>query len=104
MMEIKETRIYRIPSQNNIDPIDLFVTWYGEHRSQVVIRCWDKAWTAYWGGHWVEEVERFLLMDNIEYLVTSLARTRAHQERNWLKNIIKSIQQYLKAQGFEVAA
>lgn len=43
MMEIKETRIYRIPSQNNIDPIDLFVTWYGEHRSQVVIRCWDKS-------------------------------------------------------------
>ncbi|CRX64038.1 hypothetical protein ABR2090_1111 [Acinetobacter baumannii] len=40
----------------------------------------------------------------IDYLVTSLARTRAHQERNWLKNIIKSIQQYLKAQGFEVAA
>ncbi|MHA3090825.1 hypothetical protein [Acinetobacter brisouii] len=100
MVEPKETRIYHIPSNNGVDPINLFVLWYGENKSQVVIRCWDHAWTAFWGAHWVEQVERFMLMDNVSYLVNSFSRTRTKREEKWLKDIILSIQEFLKEQGF----
>ena len=49
-MEIKEIRTHHIPAQDGVDPIDVFIVWYGCCKSQVTIRCWDKAWTAYWGA------------------------------------------------------
>lgn len=102
--EIKETRIYRIPKQLGVDPIDLFIDWYGDEKSQVTIRCWDTAWTAYWGGHWDEKVERFLVDEKrIGYLVNSFSRTHNTRETKWLRNIMASVQEHLKQLGFEKA-
>lgn len=96
-MEIKEIRTHHIPAQDGVDPIDVFIVWYGGCKSQVTIRCWDKAWTAYWGGHWEENVEKFLTEHTeIEYLVTSFSRTRSRTEQKWLREILESIRKYLK--------
>ena len=96
-MEIKEIRTHHIPAQDGVDPIDVFIVWYGEHKSQVTIRCWDKAWTAYWGGHWEEKVEKFLSEHaGVGYLVNSFSRTRSRTEQKWLREILESIRKYLK--------
>lgn len=97
-MEIKEVGTHHIPAQDGVDPIDVFIVWYGGCKSQVTIRCWDKAWTAYWGGHWEEKVEKFLSEHaGIEYLVGSFSRTRSRTEQKWLREIIESIRKYLKS-------
>lgn len=97
-MEVKEVRVHHIPAQNSVDPIDVFIVWYGECKSQVTIRCWNQAWTAYWGGHWDERVEKFILENaDIDYLVTKFSRTRSNVERKWLREIIESVREYLKS-------
>ena len=95
-MEVKEVRIHHVPAQDGVDPIDLFIVWYGEHKSQVTLRCWDHAWTAYWGGHWEERVEPFLSKHaTIGYLVNSFSRTQSPREKKWLRQILESIRKYL---------
>lgn len=96
-MQVKEVRTHHIPSQDGVDSINLFVVWYGECRSQVTIQCWDHAWTAYWGAHWVERVEDFITdPEIIDYLISSFSRTRQARERKWLRQIIESIRKYFK--------
>lgn len=100
-MEVKEVRIHHIPAQDGVDPIDVFIVWYGEHKSQITIRCWDQAWTGYRGGHWYEQAEKYLTecVDKglIDHLVSLFSRTQSHKERKWLKNIIGSIHKHLKS-------
>jgi len=97
-MDIKEVRTYHIPAQDGVDPIDLFIVWYGECKSQVTIRCWDQAWTAYWGGHWEEKVENFMSTHTgVDYLVTSFSRTRSTTERKWVRQIVESIRKHFKS-------
>ncbi|WP_218955590.1 hypothetical protein [Acinetobacter sp. YH12083] len=94
-MKIEDIRTHHIPAQDGVDPIDVFIVWYGEHRSQVTIRCWDQAWTAYWGGHWERQVKNFISSHTgVCYLVNSFARTRGAVERKWLRQIVESIRKY----------
>ncbi|MCH7308380.1 hypothetical protein MMO38_09550 [Acinetobacter sp. NIPH 1852] len=99
-MEIKEVRIHHIPAQNGVDPIDVFIAWYGEHKSQITIRCWDCAWTGYRGSHWTEKVEKYLVncVDEgmTDHLVQLFSRTRSAKEIKWLTKIIGNIHQYFK--------
>lgn len=100
-MEVKEVRVYHIPAQDGVDPIDLFIVWYGGCKSQITIRCWDHAWTGYRGGHWTERVENYLIdcVDNgmTDHLAYLFARTSRKTELKWLTRIIGSIHKYLKS-------
>ena len=99
-MDIKEVRSHHIPAQNKVDPIDIFICWYGEDKSQVTIRCWDSAWTAFRGGHSSEKVEKYLLdcleMGLDDHLVELFSRTRSPREIKWLTRIFNNIHLYLK--------
>ncbi|WEI04060.1 hypothetical protein PYR78_03045 [Acinetobacter johnsonii] len=99
-MEVKEVRTHHIPAQTGVDPIDLFIVWYGEHKSQITIRCWDSAWTGYRGGHWTEKAENYLIecIDEgmTDHLVQLFSRTRSPREIKWLTQILGSIHKYLK--------
>lgn len=100
-MEIKEVRTHHIPAQDGVDPIDVFIVWYGDCKSQVTIRCWDKAWTGYRGGHHTPRVEDYLV-DCVEkgmtdHLVMLFSRTMQNSELSWLTKIIKNIHKHLKS-------
>lgn len=100
MNDVREVRVYHIPESNNVDPIDVFIVWYGECRSQITIRCWDRAWTAYRGGHLTEKVECYLVecVDRgmTDHLANLFSRTRSCAEIAWLKRIMVNISEYLK--------
>lgn len=100
-MDIKEVRTYHIPAQDGVDPIDVFIVWYGECKSQITIRCWDSAWTGYRGGHWHEQVEKYITecvdQGSTDHLVELFSRTRSPKEIKWLTKIIESIHKYLKS-------
>lgn len=101
MAQVKETRIHRIPKRGAVDPIDVFIDWYGEHQSQVTIRCWDTAWTSYWGGHWYAEVEHFLAEVSLDYLTTCMG-SGLHRKKSeeWRRKVCESMQLFFQEQGF----
>lgn len=99
MNTVKQTRIYRVPAQKGVDPIDIFIDWYGDSQSRVTVRCWDSAWTNYWGAHGDEEVERFLVDSDACYLADKFRKTKSTRELKWLTEICESIQFFFQENG-----
>nr|WP_314523643.1 hypothetical protein [uncultured Acinetobacter sp.] len=101
-MTPKEVRIYHIPNSHGVDAIDVFICWYGEHQSQITIRCWDQAWTGYRGGHWYERAEQYLVevyeKHGLDHLTSLFCRTRAPKERAWVTSILRNVCEFLKTQ------
>lgn len=108
MSKVQEVRVYHIPERVGIDAIDLFIVWYGGNASQITIRCWDRAWTGYRGGHWTEKAENYIVdcikEGMIDHLVTLFARTMQARELKWLRDILMSINTHLIEQGFKAEA
>ena len=102
MVEVKETRIHRIPAQHGVDPIDVFIDWYGEDKSQVTLRCWNQAWTYYWGAHGHKDVEHFLVETGADYKANCFTRATGQKQREvmWLEKIFHSLEAFLKERGF----
>ncbi|MBF7691570.1 MULTISPECIES: hypothetical protein [Acinetobacter] len=100
MNTVKQTRIHRIPAQKGVDPIDVFIDWYGDDQSQVTIRCWDSAWTSYWGAHGHQDIENYLAEVHNCSLVNRFARTQSSRELKWLKGICESIQFFFQENDF----
>ncbi len=102
-METPKTHVHHIPAQNNVDSIDVFITWYRDQAYQITIRCWDHAWTAYRGGCGHDRLEDYFVSCWFEHgckehLVNLFIR--AHQwskrEKKWLTQILGNVCEYFK--------
>lgn len=56
-----------------LDPITVFLEDIEPRRGRITIRCYDKAWTAYWGGMGDNTVSEFFCSCDEHYLAGNLS-------------------------------
>ncbi len=71
---VRKLVIHGLP---NLDPITVYLTNHEFGKGEVVITCWVKSWTAYWGAMG-SKLEDFLLRMSTEYLIGKLAPDVLH--------------------------
>ena len=105
VMENQEVRTHHIPASNGVDPIDLFIAWYGNQAFQVTIRCWDCAWTGYRGSCGHDAIEDYFIdcwyereiQEHLVQVFTANSRHTTQREEKWLFKIIRNVCQHFKS-------
>jgi hypothetical protein len=103
-LEPQEVRTYRFKAEG-LDPITVYVEQYAPGRSRVIIRCYARAWTAFWGAHGDGDVERFFVACNNDYLADNLAwgfedrllKQHKKRDRQYLFQIIDAVRAHWSA-------
>ncbi|MDQ8951728.1 hypothetical protein RFH42_01980 [Acinetobacter rudis] len=102
-MSTPKTHVHHIPAQNNVDSIDVFITWYRDQAFQITIRCWDHAWTAYRGGCGHDRLEDYFIecwceRGIKEHLINLFIRATqcSKREKKWLAQILGNMCEYFK--------
>ena len=103
-MEIKEVRTHHIPEKNSVDPIDVFIVWYGKQAFQVTIRCWDCSWTGYRGSCGYDRIEDYFIdiwfergyHEHLIQVFLPNSRKATQREEKWLAKIIQNMCIYFK--------
>lgn len=74
-MKVEESLVKKIyvSEIEALDPITILVEDFGEGHAEVIIKCWDKSWTAYWGAMG-GDVKEFFSRVNVSYLVNCFDR------------------------------
>ena len=96
-----DTRIYHF-HPDRLDPVTVYVEQYGETSSRIVVQCYARAWTAYWGGHGNKPVEQFVCECYPEYVADNLTwglngiivKRREKHEYAYLMRIVQAIQNH----------
>ena len=54
----------------NLDPITVFLEDLAPCKGKITVSCWDKSWTAYWGGMWDGlSIGQFFCELNTSYII-----------------------------------
>jgi len=64
----------RITDVAGLDPVDAFLEDHGPGKGQLIVRCFDRSWTAGWGAMGKETVAEFVRTCGTDYVVNCLAR------------------------------
>lgn len=87
----------------NLDPIRVITEDYKPGSGRIIITCWDRAWTGYWGGMSGRTISDFFTQMDAGYLmgnlVGSLKQTKA--QNAYLVRIIEAVQTALRKQKEE---
>jgi len=75
-IEHSETKTYKLFDVKALDPVTVYVQNYGAGRGGVVIECYGKAWSAYWGGMGDNTLEQFFLSCNNGYIIGKMLEER----------------------------
>lgn len=65
-------QLLRIENAAGLDPITVVLEDLSPRRGNIIIKCWDKAWTAYWGGMGERSIAQFFAEQSPDYLVRNL--------------------------------
>jgi hypothetical protein len=96
---VSSSRLY-IPAHGRLDPITAYFINYEEKgKGRVIVQCYARAWTSYWGGMGDRTVYQFFKQEPTEYLVESLqwglndsvSRTRQAKDAKYLAQIVDAI-------------
>ena len=71
MFEPINTRVYRFVPKG-LDQVTVYVEEYKPGSSRIIVQCFARAWTAYWGSHGSKPVEEFILSCSPEYVADGL--------------------------------
>lgn len=85
----------------------VYVEQYRPGASRITVQCYAQAWTAYWGSHGKCPVEQFFASCDADYVIDNLVwgnnglmlKSREKSNREYLKRIVKSLQEHFKSQG-----
>lgn len=96
--------VYNIPEQKGLDPIQVIFQDVGPGRGSVIITCYSRAWTAYWGAMGDYTVEEFFLMVEPTYIHSNMVRGMRpglrkddKYDEQYVTRIITAVQNYLRA-------
>ena len=95
-----DNRFYRF-HPDGLDPVTVYVEQFEESSSRIIVQCYARAWTAYWGAHGKNSVEQFVSNCNAEYVADNLSwglngivlKRREKTERAYLLRIVQAIQE-----------
>lgn len=86
-----------ITGSNGLDPVDVITEDFGDGRGRVIVRCWDKIWTAYWGAMPESTVMEFLKKMDAQYMHKNLSPRRYNiYESRHLARVIAAVKEGLK--------
>lgn len=77
-MKINKVEVTSFRIEGDHDPIVVYAEDHGPRRGTITIRCFDKAWTAGWGGIGERNVLEFVANCDASYLLKNLV---PHAER-----------------------
>lgn len=56
----------------NLDPVSVYLEDYEEGRGRIIIHCWNKVWSSYWGGMGSKTISQFVISCDKHYLAKNL--------------------------------
>ncbi len=101
-IELKNITMMDIIDAPRLDRIKVVTEDFGPGQGQIIIVCWGRAWSAYWGGMGSTLVQFVTTMD-AEYVAENLMRgaqpgLKRDQKREmaYLVRIVKAVQEALR--------
>jgi len=55
-----------------LDPVSVYLEDYKEGRGRIIIQCWNKVWSSYWGGMGSKTISQFVISCDNHYLAEKL--------------------------------
>jgi hypothetical protein len=95
----------RVSGQGMLDPITVFIENGAPGKGQITLRCYGRAWAAYWGGMGDgNTVQRFLLEVSADYAANCLIRgnngimlkSAEKRELAYVTAIVEAVQKHLR--------
>ena len=68
---VKNVECIDITGVEELDPISVYIDHVQEHAAEIVIKCYDKSWTHYWGSMG-SDLKTFFIDANNSYLINKL--------------------------------
>lgn len=92
-------RVHRFHPER-LDPVTVYVEEIRPGASRITVQCYAQAWTAYWGSHGQESVERFVCDSHAEYVADNLQwgtnglmnKAKTKLQREYLLRIVRAMQ------------
>ena len=92
-MKITKSTVIKIKATElqALDPITLYIENIEPSKGKIVIECFGKSWSAYWGGMGDKTIESFFSSCGDDYLIGNLLTGESHTEIDYdeIKNAIK---------------
>lgn len=70
---VRQIKVAGIMESHRLDPIDITLENFEPGKGRITIRCWSRAFSAYWGGMSGKSVEDFFCSCDEGYLSSNLA-------------------------------
>lgn len=85
------------PPSYRLDPIRVTLHDVSPGHGRIIIECYGKAWSSYWGGMGDLSIKDFFCSCGSDYLITKLLTGHVtKREEEYLTRIIKAVQEALK--------
>lgn len=92
-----KTETYLLSELDRLDPVTVYVTNYEPGKGKIVIECYGKCWTHYWGGMSGKLLQEFFIGGDNEYLLGKLLVTTTETD-------FEKIESLAKDRGFDICA
>jgi hypothetical protein len=94
--EVQALRIFDAPK---LDPVFVVLHDAGAGCGRLVIECYGRAWSAWWGAMGDRRLRQFITDCGADYLVARLApgdRRLTKREESYLTRIVQAVQEALR--------
>lgn len=105
-VEQKQVTQLTISDATDLDPISVVIEDSAPGHGQIIITCYGRSWTAYWGGMSGDTLAQFFIRVSAGYIVPCLVRGMARtlrsdekREEAYLLRIVEAVQAALRLQG-----
>lgn len=90
---------FEITGAPQLDPIRVILQDLGTGSGRIIIECYGKAWSAYWGSMGDKDLRSFLLTTSADYIEGCLHQGQSPKERDreYLQRIAQAVKDALKA-------
>lgn len=90
-MEItkQEVDTYVLAGLERLDPVTVYVTNYEPGKGKIVIECYGKAWSCFWGGMSGRNLQAFVLTCNNDYILGKMVEETTQRDFDKINEIAR---------------
>lgn len=98
---VSDLTAIKITDLDRLDPITVIFQNFKPGEGRVIIQCFDKVWTSYWGGMSGKTVQGFIADAGADYIVNNLVSHQLPQRQRrdevaYVTRIVAAIQAALR--------
>lgn len=99
----RAVRVLRLSELDRLDPVTVFLEDRGNGRGLLVISCYGKAWSAYWGAmgsplrQFVASVSPDYLLDRLDSSELTTLKQYRKTNADYLLRIVEAVQAGIRA-------